>query len=373
MKNRRVGRLLFFTILTMTVLPMIAAIYFLDHALQTSLNLGFNQEIVRALEGASQNLKRLKVADPENERRYREQFEEIENLRLIYSSPSLVKSQISDSLKIYFGLGVAAALLMALTLAILLGRRISSLYAATFNELIRQKEKVRYLEEISSWQELAKMLAHEIKNPLTPIEILVTSLRRSYAEKPAGVFDEQLLQTEAMIREELGHLKGIVNRFSEFAKIPNVRLENKPLTEVLESNVKLLSGMFERAELKVAIAPPLSGSRVHIDSTLFRQVLANIVQNGLEANPLQPLVCFTFQVSTGGNWLQIAISNDGEPVPVDLVNRMFDPHISSKKGKENMGLGLAIVKKIIIEHDGEIAYVEEDGRPTFVISLRKAG
>mgnify|MGYP001281184045 CR=1 FL=1 len=100
MKNSSIRLLLFTTILIMTVLPLTAAFYFLDHSLQTSLNLGFNHQIVRALDIASQNLKRLKTTDSENESRYREQFEEIENLKLVYSKPDLVRSNILDSLKI---------------------------------------------------------------------------------------------------------------------------------------------------------------------------------------------------------------------------------------------------------------------------------
>jgi signal transduction histidine kinase len=101
---------------------------------------------------------------------------------------------------------------------------------------------------------------------------------------------------------------------------------------------------------------------------LFRQVLTNIVRNGVEANPTQR-VGFAVELVATEDSLVLSIANDGKPVPGDLVARMFDPYVSGKSNKENMGLGLAIVKKIVIEHGGEIAYREADGRPTFTIVL----
>lgn len=370
MKNSSIRLLLFTTILIMTVLPLTAAFYFLDHSLQTSLNLGFNHQIVRALDIASQNLKRLKTTDSENESRYREQFEEIENLKLVYSKPDLVRSNILDSLKIYFGLGLLGSFLMSVAIATLLSRQIAHSYRMTFDELMKQKEKVRYLEEVSSWQELAKMLAHEIKNPLTPIEVLVTSLTKSYLKKSETDFEEQLAQTETMISEELGHLKNIVNRFSEFSKIPKVQLIDEDLIGAIQQNVRALSGSYDEAKIEFNSSKELSSAVVKIDHTLFRQVFTNIIRNGIEANPGRKLH-FKINLSVTDEAFQIAINNDGVAVPREIAGRIFDPYISGKTGKENMGLGLAIVKKIIIEHGGEISYVEEAGHPTFVISLRR--
>src|SRR6202035_577268 len=137
-----------------------------------------------------------------NESHYRAQFEEIQDLKRVYEQPRWVKGTILGSLKIYFGSGLAAAVLLSVCVAALLSRRISHSYQATFNELIAHRERVRYLEEMSSWQEMAKALAHEIKNPLTPIEVLVTSLSKSYQTKNEADFRAQLTQTQHMVEEE---------------------------------------------------------------------------------------------------------------------------------------------------------------------------
>src|ERR1700716_344564 len=128
MNDRRIKALLFFTILVMTVLPFTAVFYFLDHALGTSLDLGFNQSIVQVLTTGSQNLKTLKRLDPGQQDRYREQFEAVERLKRVYLSPDLVKEGLFASLRIYFGLGLAAAALLSVLLAALLSRKIAHTY-----------------------------------------------------------------------------------------------------------------------------------------------------------------------------------------------------------------------------------------------------
>jgi len=366
--DRKIKLLLFLTILVVCALPLAAAFYLVDDALQRSLNLGFNPQVVHSMDIGAQNLKTLKSVDPGHEREYREEFEEIQNLKRIYSQPQLVKSSILGSLKIYFGLGLAGAVLVALSVAAILSRRISHSYRVTFNDLMAHRERVRYLEEMSSWQEMAKVLAHEIKNPLTPIEVLVTSLTKSHLIKTPPEFQEQLNQTQVMVAEEIGHLKRTVNRFSDFAKLPQVQLvEANPVT-VIEQHLAAVRTRFGTAQIVIETSESGTDIRSRMDFALFRHVLMNIVANGVEANPARAV---TFAVAVIGteHSVVITISNDGDPVPAAIAPRMFDPYISSKRDKENMGLGLAIVKKIIIEHEGEITYAERAGHPQFIISL----
>lgn len=368
--RRNIPLLLFITVLTTTVLPLIAAMYFLDTTLETSLNLGFNSQITRALEVAKENLKALKNADPSNEAKYREQFDDIETLSFIYSKPEIVKKGLLDSLRLYFALGLVLAVLVSLAVAVVLSRRISSSYKTTYDDLTRNREKVRYLEEISSWQELAKMLAHEIKNPLTPIEMLVTSLGSSFEKKSPAEFREHLLKTEVMIQEEVGQLKSIVNKFSEFAKVPEIRPSRANLANILEQNVRSIQNSFDQAEFRLTPPEQIEGLYVMVDTALFRQVLLNLVKNGVEANPGRK-TRFDIVVSKQNDFVSVSVMNDGVPVQASLAVRIFDPYVSSKTGKDNMGLGLAIVKKIMIEHGGEISYQVQNGHPKFELTLKR--
>ena len=210
------------------------------------------------------------------------------------------------------------------------------------------------------------MLAHGIKNPLTPIEVLVSSLSRSYLQKGEHEFREQLTQTQKMISEELNHLKNTVNRFGEFARLPQVEAMELNVAEVVTHHVRTLAATTEGVELR--FHSDTTSARAKVDSTLLRQVLANIIRNGIEANP-ERQVRFDIQMVSSTDQIRISIANDGVAVPADIAPRIFDPYVSSKTDKGNMGLGLAIVKKIIIEHGGDVAYQERAGRPCFIMTL----
>jgi signal transduction histidine kinase len=175
MKDVRVRPLLFCSIFVMAALPLLAAFYLLNRTLETSLDLGFNPRILRILDHGAQNLKSLRRLDPDRQELYRGQFAELQELRHVYASPELLKSNVLRSLRVYFGAGLIIVVVLSVLVAVLLSRRISLAYSANFVELMRHRAQMRYLQEISSWQEMAKMLAHEIKNPLTPIEILLSS------------------------------------------------------------------------------------------------------------------------------------------------------------------------------------------------------
>jgi signal transduction histidine kinase len=353
------------TIFVMAVMPLVTAYYLLENSLRTSLNLGFNPQIVRTLDASAGNLRTLARIDPAHAAEYRAQFDELEELRQVYSDPEFVKRHIEGSLEWYFALGLSAAVLLSVVLAAVLSRRIARSHAENLAELMRERDKVHYLQEMSSWQELARMLAHEIKNPLTPIEVLVTSLSKAFVGKTQQEFLAHLENTQLMIGEELQHLKATVSRFSEFARLPQVQLEATDLAELLGRQLKSLPGA-ESADIELhAAGGPLVA---RVDSALFRQVLINLVRNAIEANAGRRVrVTCTLQQRAGS--IELRMGNDGVPVDAEIVPRMFDPYISTKTGKDNMGLGLAIVKKIVLEHGGDIRYEEVAGAPGFVIAL----
>jgi signal transduction histidine kinase len=368
MTDSKIRSLLLCTILVTTGLPLLAAFYFLGDALERSLNLGFNPQIVRTLDAAAQNLKLLKSLDPSREGVYRQQFDQVETLRHVYSQPEILKRTLRDSLRTYFGVGLVAAVAIAVVVALLLGRRIHTSYRLTFEELTSQRDRVRYLEQMASWQELARILAHEIKNPLTPIEVLVTSLSRAHEEKSATAFREQLVQAQTMIGEEISHLKRTVSHFSEFARLPQPQLAVRNPADVIREHLPAVSATFDAADVRLHDAECPAGLRANLDSSLFRQVLTNIVANGVEANRERRVV-FDVSVACTSNAVRITIANDGVPVPDEIAAHLFEPYISGKSGKDNVGLGLTIVKKIVVEHGGEIGYVQKDGHPVFVLSL----
>lgn len=368
MTENKVRILLIGAILVMSTVPPLGAFYFLDHAVQTSLNLGFNTRIERGLEIGSESLKSLKKYDPQHEEEYRQRFDEVQALQRIYSQPEWLKARIIGPIRIYFGVGLAALVLLAVMIASLLSRRIESAYRRIFSELMAARERGRYLEQMASWQELAQILAHEIKNPLTPVEVMVSALGRAYLEKSPDQFREQLHETQGIVAEELSHLKRTVARFSEFARLPDADLVELQLVDVIKEHLPAVQATFPDIAIRLRARHESRIARVRMDASLFRQVLMNIVGNGVEANLGTP-ICFDIHILSESNAVVISIANDGVPVPGSIAARLFDPYVSERRTQANMGLGLAIVKKIVMGHNGEISYSDQEGRPTFLIRL----
>lgn len=368
MTEARVRILLIGTILVMSTVPLLGAFYFLDSAVATSLNLGFNPRIEQGLDIGTESLKTLRRLDPQHQQDYRRKFETLVDLERIYSQPDWLKGNILRPLRIYFGLGLAALVLIAVTIAALLSRRITSAYGAMMDELLAERERVRYLLQMESWQELARVLAHEIKNPLTPVEVMMSSLGRAYSEKGPAAFEQQLADTQRMVLEELAHLKRTVARFSEFSRLSRPELALQNPAAVVRQHLPAVQASFPTARVQLGTCDLSEATRVPMDSALFRHVLMNIVSNGVEANDGRQ-VTFDVRLSRRGKSVDIRLVNDGAPVPAALAEHLFEPYISERKNKENMGLGLAIVKKIIVEHGGTVRYLEREGYPMFVVTL----
>jgi signal transduction histidine kinase len=170
-----------------------------------------------------------------------------------------------------------------------------------------------------------------------------------------------------MIFEEVRHLKSTVNKFSEFARLPQVQLADVDLVDEVSRLLKAIPDFADIADFELR-PPAKQDVAVRLDTTLFRQVLTNIFRNGVEANPGRR-VRFGLFIDQQAATVTLRIANDGVPVPAEIVPRMFDPYISTKSGADNMGLGLAIVKKIVLEHGGDIRYEESEGHPAFVLVL----
>lgn len=368
MNSHYVKWLLFAVICIMAIGPMIATMHFFNRSLQTSLDLGFNQSVVTILEQSANNLKKLNSFDQNNSSIYKEQFEEIEELLHIYTQPELIKSHLSGSLTTYFLLGVLGTVFISLIIAFLLSKRISSAYNAMFAKMLYQKEKLTYLENMASWQRVARMLAHEIKNPLTPISVLVSSLNRGFQNKSRDAFRLQLNETERVVNDELEQLNNIVNRFSEFSKVPKVDAHVTDASAVFQEMVNKAKFIYDVSTLHFKNNLTDRELSVRLDVPLMRQVMSNIINNALEANKGKNINITVKLTYEHGNCV-IYIINDGTPVDGNVADRLFEPYISTHKSNHNLGLGLAIAKLIVVEHGGDIAHQFKDGLTMFVIQL----
>ncbi|HTP28188.1 MAG TPA: ATP-binding protein [Anaeromyxobacteraceae bacterium] len=230
-----------------------------------------------------------------------------------------------------------------------------------FNSMVREvresRDRIVYLEKISGWQEVARRLAHEIKNPLTPIQLAFQQLEARYtASGERGTpFAKLLRDVGEIVREEIGTLQRLVEEFSGFAKLPEVKPEPGELGAFLDEFVRTSPQLSAQAEVTVARDGPCP---VHIDRALMRRVLTNLIANAIEASrPDRARLHLGVFLAHGHT--ELTVADEGPGIPEQLRERVFDPYFTTRHG--GTGLGLAIVKKIVLQHGGEITACERPG------------
>jgi nitrogen fixation/metabolism regulation signal transduction histidine kinase len=231
--------------------------------------------------------------------------------------------------------------------------------ARAFDGMVRElgdaRSRLEYLQKVSAWQEVARRLAHEIKNPLTPIQLAVQELAIKYAGQDAGY--RRLLDTAVeLLKEEITALRRLVDDFSAFAKLPKV--EPAPLD--LRGFLVELPRLHPVWAPHLQVMPPASEVRAVCDRSLFSRVLANLIENAVQAAEgagKQPQVRLSLHARPARGRAAIVVEDNGPGVPAADRQRIFDPYVTTKPS--GTGLGLAIVRKIVIDHGGDISVAAE--------------
>ncbi|MGC3997437.1 MAG: ATP-binding protein [Anaeromyxobacter sp.] len=242
--------------------------------------------------------------------------------------------------------------------------------ARAFNAMVREvregRDRIVYLEKISGWQEVARRLAHEIKNPLTPMQLAYQQLEARWKKAPGeAAFGKLLGEVGDILREEIGTLQRLVDEFSAFAKLPDVRPEPADLGDFVDEFVRTSPQL--RADADVAVVRAGGRCPVALDRVMLRRVLANLCANAVEASrPARPHV--HLGVARTRDRAVLTVADEGPGIDRDLRARIFNPYFTTKG--TGTGLGLAIVKKIVLQHGGEIQAGERPGGgASFTIAL----
>jgi two-component system, NtrC family, nitrogen regulation sensor histidine kinase NtrY len=255
-------------------------------------------------------------------------------------------------------------------------------------ELARSRARVEFLRRMSEWQQMARHLAHEIKNPLTPIQLAVQECHRRYAGDDGGY--KRILQTTLeVVEEEVGTLRRLVGEFASFARLPRAELSPEDLGEFLgEQQAHFKAGgdgspsgedeaLFSRIDMRFDVPPePLPAM---IDREMLHRVLTNVVQNAAQAlrdarGKQEKGVFGRIVVSARreGSFYVIDVDDDGPGIAPEVRGVLFDPYVTTKR--DGTGLGLTIVKKIIVDHGGTIeAMASSLGGARFSVRLPRAG
>jgi two-component system nitrogen regulation sensor histidine kinase NtrY len=220
-------------------------------------------------------------------------------------------------------------------------------------------------QKVAAWREVARRLAHEIKNPLTPIQLSAERLRRHFGGAPP--------QARALVDEctttivgEVESLKGLVDEFSQFARMPSPRTVPSDVGQLITDTIALYNGLLTDVNIEQRFAPgvPL----VRLDPEQIRRVIINLVDNAIEAMERRGRIVVETQLDTANTLVRVIVADDGPGIPPAEREKLFLPYYSTKR--RGSGLGLAIVRRIIAEHGGTIDVGDNTPRGTrFTIEL----
>ncbi|MEO8703706.1 MAG: ATP-binding protein [Kofleriaceae bacterium] len=232
-------------------------------------------------------------------------------------------------------------------------------------DLRTSKDRLVIAERIAAWQEIARRLAHEIKNPLTPIQMAMDTLRKTHRLKHPS-FDEILEESTTTVLQEADRLKHIVAEFSDFARMPKPNFQRIDLNEVVRSAMSLYQGAAP-VETKLTELPQLDADKGQVS-----QVVLNLVENARDAIAKRPdgKVTVSTKLGDAGDRALLVVEDNGPGIPTDLKDKVFAPYFTTKHNKGGTGLGLAIVHRIVSDHGGRIQVSDiPGGGARFAIEL----
>jgi signal transduction histidine kinase len=254
------------------------------------------------------------------------------------------------------------------TVEVTSGNEIGQL-ARAFNrmtsELVAQRERLVQAERVAAWRELARRLAHELKNPLFPLQITVENMQRARERYP-DQFEEVFREGAATLLAELGKLKQIIARFSDFAKMPAPEMQPVDFNRLAGETMKLFEAQLAGARIarKLELEPRLRP--VEADPEQMTRVLHNLVLNAIDAMPQGGILTVRTRALAGG--VRLEVSDTGQGLTPEECARLFTPYYTTKT--HGTGLGLAIVQSVVSDHHGRISVESEPGKgATFRIEL----
>jgi signal transduction histidine kinase len=237
-------------------------------------------------------------------------------------------------------------------------------------------KRARRAERIAAWRDIARQMAHEIKNPLTPIQMAVEMLRKA-RERQLPDFDQLFDEETRIVLEEVARLRRLVENFSRFARSPRPRLEAVSVRDIVAHVVGLHVG---GATEVTGEADPDPGA-IRADREQLTQVLVNLVKNAAQAAEERaqkqpggdPAAVHVAASPTGDGRVRITVDDNGPGIDPAVMMRLFEPYVTTKQGQGGTGLGLAIAYKIVHEHGGTITADSSPNGTRFEIVLPAAG
>jgi two-component system nitrogen regulation sensor histidine kinase NtrY len=226
-------------------------------------------------------------------------------------------------------------------------------------QMSEQRERLVQSERVAAWREVARRLAHELKNPLFPLQTTVENLQRA-KDQHSNQFEEVFRESAGILLSEIQNLKTITDRFSDFSKMPQPELSTVNLNEVVRSAVKLFEAQFG-AVGRPPITPELHLEEdlpaIQADQALLHRALENLILNAMDAMPAGGVLML--RTTHGNGDVHLEISDTGTGLTPEECDRLFTPYYTTKQ--HGTGLGLAIVQSVVSDHGGRISVESETG------------
>jgi signal transduction histidine kinase len=245
---------------------------------------------------------------------------------------------------------------------------LATAFGTMSRQLVDQRERLVQSERVAAWRELARRLAHELKNPLFPLRVTLDNLRRAKPLPPAE-FDEVFDESVDTLTRGIGNLNTVIGRFSDFARMPAPDMATVSPNRLVEESLALF-----RAQLAAPGAPPIetavdldpAAGHVRADGEQLARALQNLILNAIDVMPAGGRL--SIRTRRAGDSVHIDVSDSGQGLTEEERSRLFTPYYTTKA--HGTGLGLAIVQSVVADHHGKIWVDSEPGRgATFHIEL----
>ncbi len=239
-------------------------------------------------------------------------------------------------------------------------------YNRMLEQLAISADKLAQSERESAWREMAKQVAHEIKNPLTPMKLSIQHLQRTYKEK--GPPEPEVISRIAEnLIQQIDTLANIATAFSDFAKLPSTVAQEVDVSEIVDQLIDLYS---EMPGIQIAVESTTNDTTISADKDQVIRIFTNIMNNAVQAIPPERDGRLTIRLSDDGAFLRVEIEDNGVGIPEDQLEKIFKPNFTTKSG--GMGLGLAMVRNMINSLNGNIWFTSVYGQgSSFFLQLHK--
>jgi nitrogen fixation/metabolism regulation signal transduction histidine kinase len=290
--------------------------------------------------------------------------------------------EVDRSVGLYAAISAAVAFLVAIFLARSLGRPLSVLateagkvaagearplqargsgevqeLATAFDRMIQDlavtRRRLAAASRVAAWREVARRVAHEVKNPLAPIRAAVETLRRLRAREDPR-FDEYFDEATRTVLDEVHRIANIVTEFTRFARLPQPRPTDIDVEEVSRHVVQIHKAA--AGDISLAYTAQRRAPTLRADRDQVIQILTNLVQNAFDAVKDVPGGAVSITTDTDGHYVTFSVADNGPGIAPEIAARLFEPYATTK-GAGGTGLGLAIAQRIALEHNGELSYI----------------